>query len=227
MDHHKQITAIKAVANALQALNEKIVFTGGATISLYPDKPVIDIRPTDDIDIIMEILNYNDRITLENRLRTIGFEHDIASGIICRYIYQHIVVDVLPTNDSLAGFHNKWYPAGFQNAILHCIDEHCCINILSPVYFIAAKLEAFKGRGNNDGRTSKDFEDIVCVFENRQRIWEELEQADDHVREYVQKELSILAAKRGFGEWLDCHVNRANPLAAADMLKKINSFTRY
>jgi len=37
------------------------VFVGGATISLYADKPVMEIRPTDDIDVIIEVLNYYDR----------------------------------------------------------------------------------------------------------------------------------------------------------------------
>ena len=61
MNHHINIVRIKAVANALKELNEKVVFVGGATISLYADKPVMEIRPTDDIDVIIEVLNYYDR----------------------------------------------------------------------------------------------------------------------------------------------------------------------
>ena len=57
MSHHTNIVRIKAVANALNELKEKVVFVGGATISLYPDSPVLEVRPTDDIDVIIEILN--------------------------------------------------------------------------------------------------------------------------------------------------------------------------
>lgn len=67
MNHHLNITRIKAVANALDGLNEKVVFVGGATISLYPDKPVLEVRPTDDVDVILEILNYSNRIELEEK----------------------------------------------------------------------------------------------------------------------------------------------------------------
>ena len=65
MSHHINIIRIKAVANALADLKDKVVFIGGATISLYPDRPVIEVRPTDDVDVIIEILNYVERIKLE------------------------------------------------------------------------------------------------------------------------------------------------------------------
>ncbi len=57
MSHHTNTIRIKAVAKALDDLNKKIVFVGGATISLYPDRQVFEVRPTDDVDVIIEILN--------------------------------------------------------------------------------------------------------------------------------------------------------------------------
>ena len=67
MTHQTNITRIKAVANALDLLKEKVVFVGGATISLYPDKgrQVFEVRPTEDVDVIIEILNYKNRTELE------------------------------------------------------------------------------------------------------------------------------------------------------------------
>ena len=60
MNNHKNIVRIKAVARALAELTEKVVFVGGATLSLYPTIPVFEPRPTDDVDVIIEILNYGD-----------------------------------------------------------------------------------------------------------------------------------------------------------------------
>lgn len=77
MSHQINLTRIKAVANSLQALNQKVVFVGGATISLYPDRPVFEVRPTDDVDVLIEILNYKKRAALEEKPRSIGFKHDI------------------------------------------------------------------------------------------------------------------------------------------------------
>jgi hypothetical protein len=108
LSYHTNIVRIKAVANALGSLIKKIVFVGGATISLYLDRPVFEIRPTDDVDVIIEILNYQDRTSLEQRLLEIGFSPDIESGVVCRYNIQGIIVDIMPTNDPSIGFNNIW-----------------------------------------------------------------------------------------------------------------------
>ena len=85
MSNHINITRIKAVNNALRDLRDTVVFVGGSTVSLYADRPVMEVRPTDDVDVIVEILNYSQRQALEERLREIGFVNDIESGITCRF----------------------------------------------------------------------------------------------------------------------------------------------
>ncbi len=225
MSHHINIVRIKAVANALDILKEKIVFVGGATISLYPDRQVFEVRPTDDVDVIIEILNYLNRAELEEKLRAVGFSHDIESGIICRYRIQGIIVDIMPTNDPSMGFSNKWYPDGFNQAVDYVIDERCTVKILSAPYFIATKLEAFKGRGENDGRTSKDFEDIIYVLENRQGIWEEMKNAGEDVKEYLRSEFQSLLKNPNILEWIDCHVERGSPPATYFIIEELEKFT--
>jgi hypothetical protein len=89
MNHHKNIVRIQAVHSNLHDLKNKVVFVGGATISLYADRETIEVRPTDDIDVIIELLNYSERAKLEEKLRAIGFQHDLESNIICRYKIQH------------------------------------------------------------------------------------------------------------------------------------------
>jgi hypothetical protein len=32
-------------------------FVGGATVSLYVDRPFNEVRPTDDVDIVIELLH--------------------------------------------------------------------------------------------------------------------------------------------------------------------------
>ena len=225
MSHHTNKVRIKAVANALGELKEKVVFVGGAIISLYPDRPVFEIRPTDDVDVIIEIVNYAGRTALEEKLRAIGFTHDIESGVICRYHIQGIIVDIMPTDDPSIGFTNKWYPEGFAQAVNYDIDEYCTVKILSAPYFIATKLEAFKSRGKSDGRTSHDFEDIIYVIENRQIIWEEINTAEAGVKEYLKAEFKTLLNNPGIVEWIDSHVERGLPPATYMILDKIKNFT--
>ena len=44
------------IAHALQDLNERVVYVGGAVVSLYVNDPAADdVRPTKDIDISLEI----------------------------------------------------------------------------------------------------------------------------------------------------------------------------
>ncbi len=227
MSHHTNIIRIKAVANSLGSLNEKVVFVGGATISLYPDRQVFEVRPTDDVDVIVEIVSYSERAKLEEKLRAIGFSNDMESGVVCRYKIHGIIVDIMPTNDPSIGFSNRWYPTGFNLAIDYVIDERCTVKILSAPYFIATKLEAFKGRGKNDGRTSHDFEDIIYVLENREAIWEEMSGADEELKEYLQSEFLRLLKNPSHVEWIDSHTERGSPPATYSIIERLKKFTDF
>ena len=226
MSHHTNTVRIKAVSNSLDNLKEKVVFVGGATISLYPDRQVFEVRPTDDVDVIIEILNYTDRAELEEKLRSIGFSHDIESGVVCRYRIQGIIVDIMPTNDNSIGFSNRWYPEGFRQAVNYKIDDMCTVKILSAPYFIATKMEAFKDRGNSDGRTSQDFEDIIYVLENRKEIWEEMKNVAGDVRDYLKSEFLQLLNNSNITEWIDCHVERGSPPATYLIIEELKKFTK-
>jgi len=218
------MTRIKAVYNALEELQDKVVFVGGAVVSLYADREVPEFRPTDDVDVLVEVLNYKERTRLEEILRLKGFTHDIASGIVCGFIIKGITVDVMPTNDSSIGFTSQWYEKGFMNSILYKIDDKHIIRILSAPYFLVTKLEAFNGRGGSDGRTSQDFEDIVFILEQRSTIWNELASADDEVRIYVVMEFLRLKSNPNLREWIDSHVERNSPRATRRIMDEMEKF---
>lgn len=106
----QNITRLRAVARALKPLEQKVVFVGGATIARYvnPDT-AMEVRPTDDIDVVVELASYGSYAKLEERLREIGFVNDMEAKIVCRYQIRGITVDVMPTNPKVIGFSNKWY----------------------------------------------------------------------------------------------------------------------
>ncbi len=145
--------------------------------------------------------------------------------VICRYKIHGIIVDIIPTNDSSVGFNNKWYPDGFNQAVDYQIDEKCKIKILSAPYFIATKFEAFKGRGNNDGRMSQDFEDIVYILENRSTIWEEIINSNEHIKNYLRAEFRNLLLNPNYSEWIDAHVERGYPPATDSIINALRNFT--
>jgi predicted nucleotidyltransferase len=226
MSHKDNLIRIKAVYNALAHLRNDVVFVGGATVSFYVDRMAEEVRPTNDIDILIELWTYKDYTVIEAQLRTIGFENDFEAGVICRYRIQGIVVDIMPTGDQVLGFSNKWYPQEFKKAIDFMIDERVTVKILSVEYFIASKLEAFKGRGKNDGRTSSDFEDIIYVLENRSLVWDEMKNASADIKEYLKSEFKALVANPFFEEWLDANTGFNSPGATAYILNELEDFIK-
>jgi predicted nucleotidyltransferase len=227
MSHHTNIVRIKSVANLLGDLNEKVVFVGGTTLSLYSSRRTFEVRPTDDVDVIIEILNYAQRVELEEKLRLIGFVNDVESGVVCRWLIEKIIVDIMPTDDPSIGFNNKWHPEGYKKAISYMINDRCTVRILDSPYFIATKLEAFKSRGNNDGRTSHDFEDIIYVLENRSEIWQEMGNAPNDVKEYLIVAFRDLLNNPNIYEWIDSNVERSAPPATEYIHEKLRDFVKY
>ena len=73
--------------------------------------------------------------------------------------------------------------------------------------FLAAKIEAFKNRGRNDGRTSSDFEDIVYVLNSRSTIWTELSVAPKEVKKYIGECFQELLDNNYLYEWISVHLD--------------------
>lgn len=196
-NHHTNLVRLRAVASALSELNDKVVFVGGATVSLYATDPAaVESRPTDDVDVVVEVATYAELTSqIEKRLRQLGFTNDIESGIICRYKIQGLIVDVMPTDSDVLGFSNRWYKDGVTHSIVHRINEHQAIRLFPAPYFIATKLEAFNSfRHGSDPRTNSDFEDIIYLFDNRDEILNEIIQSPNPVRSYLQAEINVLLA---------------------------------
>ena len=189
----ENIRMLMEVAKALGELREKVVFVGGATVSLYATDPAAtDIRPTDDIDCITENASRRQFYEMEEILRAKGFVND--QTVICRWNYYGVTVDIMPANPEILGFSNQWYPAGIQTAIDINLPDKQQIKILSAPYFIATKFEAFTSRGKREMRWSSDFEDIIYVLDNRNEIEQELMVLQGKVKDYIKKEFKTLLA---------------------------------
>lgn len=97
---------------------------------------------------------------------------------------------------------------------------------MTSPYLLATKFEAFKGRGNGDGRTSHDFEDIVFVLENRKEIWQEILDLNGEIKEYLINEFTQLINNPFATEWIDCHVERGSPPATYWIIEEIKKLTQ-
>ena len=125
------------IANALGDLREKVVFVGGcATGLLVTVKRAQVIRPTDDVDIVAQVVSVAGYHQLESQLRSKGFVQDMGkNALICRWNYQGVAVDVMPTDKSILGFTNRWYPLAMMHANDFELDAENTIRLIAAPFF--------------------------------------------------------------------------------------------
>lgn len=98
-------------------------------------------------------------------------------------------LDLVPLDEKILGFANRWYKPGFEAAATATLPSGLVLRLLSAPYFMATKLEAFKDRGNNDVYLSHDLEDVITVVDGREELIGELRSAPPDVRDFVAKTL--------------------------------------
>jgi len=191
----------------LVPLLDRIVFVGGCAAGLLITDPgAAPVRPTVDVDAIVEIASYAELVALEVLLRQLGFDQPhVECAPLCRWIQGDLILDLMPTDSSILGFTNRWYSQALENAETVEVGEHK-IRLISASYFLATKLEAFHGRGQFDYRMSRDIEDIVTVLDGRQEIVAEVQRSTASLRQYLEDEFSGLLSERDFLEALPGHL---------------------
>lgn len=196
------------VVHLLRPILDELVFVGGcATGLLLTDAAATGIRPTKDVDAIVDVTSYAEYAGLSERMRAIGLTEDTSEGApLCRWRYRDTIVDVMPTDSRVLGFSNTWYIPAIRSAQTVLIAGHQ-VRLVTPVYFIATKLEAFHGRGQDDVVMSHDLEDIVTVIDGRPEAGSEIGAADPDVRNFITSEISQLLANRVFTDSLSGFLN--------------------
>jgi predicted nucleotidyltransferase len=203
----KNIANIEAVARGLGDLLGDITFVGGAATTLYVDDPgAADARPTFDVDCVIEVTSHVGFARLEKRLRKLGFTNGVPDEPICRWHYRDLTVDVMPTDASILGFSNAWYRDGIVSRQRVELPGGTATHIFSVPYFLATKLEAFKGRGDKDWLASKDVEDVVAVLDGRRSIAADLANAEDRVHEYLVREFRVFLRRPDHDDIIRAHL---------------------
>jgi len=204
------------VAEALGDLRTRVVFVGGAVLELYATDPAApEPRPTLDVDCIIEVSTRFAYSKLEEDLRRKGFRNDPSEGApVCRWLVKDIKVDVMPLQPDILGFSNEWYQEGFRHIHMLSVGAGVSINLLDTPYFLATKLAALRNRGLGDLRTSSDFEDIVYILRNRGTVLDEVEAADERVRQYLSVSFTKLLSSSMVDEAIDAALGFGEPPGA-------------
>ncbi|RRJ96973.1 hypothetical protein Ga0100231_024825 [Opitutaceae bacterium TAV4] len=203
-----KLAALRAVAERLDALKLDYAFTGGAIVNLLLDHPYLSpVRPTDDVDVILEVVTARHYAEIEERLRKLGFDHDMRPGApCCRWMLgEHLTVDIMPVSGSFLGLNTQWFSEALGSAKLHEVSN-TSLRLISPVAFLATKYTAFLDRGDGDYYGSHDMEDFVTVIDGRENIVTEVNDAPTELREYIAQAIANLLANPFFEESLPGHL---------------------
>lgn len=197
---------VAEIAQALGDLNQSVVFVGGAIVSVYADDPAAnEIRPTQDVDLTLTLIDFNQQ-ALDKQLASLKFHPDIHGHAICSYRYKDIAVDIMAATDTMRGPTNRWYQVGFES--LQTIEiQNTPIQILSAPCYLATKFEAFNHRGQNDYRTSHDFEDIIYVIDNRTTIVDEVLASVLQIQDFLKVEILKILNSNYANEILSAHLH--------------------
>jgi len=108
-------------ARLLRPLPDEVVFVGGSVTGLLiTDSAAGDPRATRDVDAIAAITSYPAYVTFGERLRVLGFAEDTGDGApLCRWVNGTTVPDVMPLDEEIPGFSNRWYAAAMAAAVHH------------------------------------------------------------------------------------------------------------
>ena len=171
-----------------------MAFTGGCTTGLLITDEVTkeSVRYTNDVDLIVEVVGYADWAALQAQLIERGFSLNPEDTVICRMRLGELMVDFMPDDPAVLGFSNRWYKQAFAKAVDYPLTDNLVIRLLTAPYFLATKLEAFRGRGSNDPLTSPDLEDILNIIDGRSTLLDELKCAEENVCHYVADEIARL-----------------------------------
>jgi predicted nucleotidyltransferase len=199
---------IKQVAERLGPLRLKVVFLGGSATGFHiTDRAEPEIRATKDVDIIVEIASIVEYHRLEKTLMELGFFQKLhEDDPICRWYVNDAAVDIMPTDENILGFSNRWYLPAIKNSVKIELEPDLEILIVTAPYFLGTKLDAFFGRGKVDYLASHDMEDIINFINGRIEIIEDVKDAEPDLKDFIINSFREFLADELFLEALPGHL---------------------
>lgn len=198
------IEMLQEVARALGPLRCEVVFVGGTVPALLITDPASPpIRPTKDVDLIVDSRTHASFARFEARLRAQGFQ--IKAPPACRYGIGDILVDVMTTTAQAMGFSDRWYAEAFQTAEPMALPDGSTIRVIRAPLYLATKLNAWHDRGHRDF-LAQDLEDILAIIDGRPALPDEVRQGSPQVRQFLAEEFTALLASDGFRHAVPGHL---------------------
>ena len=196
------VAKVELIAQALGELREQLVFVGGCAVGLLlTDPTAAPPRVTYDVDLVAQVATLHGYHQLEAEFSRRGFVRDMsADAPICRWRYQRLEVDLMPTDPDVLGFANRWYPLAMAEADRVALPSGTVIRLISAPAFMATKFEAFADRGRNDLLGSHDAEDIINLVDGRPALLTEVSAAPAELRSHLAERCRALLERPEFAD---------------------------
>jgi len=118
------IAALELGAARLGPMLDELTLVGGSAVGLLITYPAADPpRPTLDLDFVVRAATLAHYDAFGARLRAAGFTQWPAQpgDPLCRWRSGELVLDVMPLDESVLGFSNRWY----RSALDHPYRDDC------------------------------------------------------------------------------------------------------
>ena len=164
---HPNARQVRRTAVALAGLLNEVVFVGGQMVPFFiTDRGLHRLRPTDDVDLVVECRTRKAYHDFAERLHARGFRLDQSPGApVCRYrTSDGLILDAMPLDGDILGFRNQWYPLVMDTAVSVDLSDGVVIRAAHPAALLATKWEAFFDRGYEDPFGSHDLEDLLMLI---------------------------------------------------------------
>lgn len=200
------LAAMATIARALEGQEPFAVFVGGIVPAVYPLEEGVDVRATQDVDCVVDLRSTAEYYAYVEALRSRGFRTCTDEGApLCRLVYDEIRVDFVATHDTGVGPTNPWYAEAVARASMYSVAPGVEVRVIRPIYFVATKLEAFRGRGRGDYEASHDLEDLLAVLAGLPALREAIGASDSGVGREVRAELVALCGDERFIDGVPGH----------------------
>jgi predicted phosphodiesterase len=200
---------LQHIASAMQELNERLVYVGGAVAGAYATDPAAtEPRTTIDVDCVVDSNSYAEHAAFEQLLREKHFQndHDSEPPVICRWVYNGEMVDVMSMNEQSLSFGNRWYELGFAHRELYALPSGQEIYRLPVTYYVATKIDALLSRGGSDWRGANDFEDIVYVLNYCTEFVDKFNAETGQVKSYLAQQFATMLKRPNLTEEIECAI---------------------
>ena len=196
------IVAMRAVADLLDQTDLKYAFVGGSIVNSLLDYPALSpARPTDDVDVIVEVVASQRYSVFEARIQELGFKHDMSKGApMCRWLLDDLKVYMMPTEGAALGLNTQWFAEALATAEEKPVRDSIKLRIISSVGFLATKIVAFYDRGGNNYYTSEDIEDLLTVIDGRAGTVKEVAAGPIKLRQFIRDSIRQMNSVGDFRE---------------------------